>query len=211
MKILFRSSLILILCVVFVGGVWFTAPPDTEARGASWSTTVYSNPDLIGTPVWQGVTPSVGFTWGAGQPVINGVVTTTAMDNFSIRFTTSSFFTAGTYRFTVQVDDGARLYVDGLLLINGWVGGMGLQTRQADYTFVGDGSHTITVEMFEQVGDATIIASWAVAVGPTITCQEGYSYTTCPSGGVFGGTAPSGCRPVVALMLFATMVGIHVR
>lgn len=171
MKILFRSSLIVILCAVFVGGVWFATPPDTEARGASWSATVYNNPDLVGAPIWQGVTPVVSFTWGAGQPVINGQITTTAVDNFSIRFTTSAFFTAGSYRFTVQADDGARLYVDGMLLINGWVSGMGLQTFQADRTFVGDGNHTITIEYREVVGDATIIASWAVAVGvlPTAT------------------------------------------
>lgn len=171
MKIMFRIGLIITLCIVAIGGAWLAAPTPIEARGASWSVSVFNNPDLAGAPVWVGVSPSVSYTWGSGAPVISGAVTTAAVDNFSVRFVASTFFTAGTYRFTVQVDDGARLFVDGMLLINAWQSGLGLQTRQADYTFVADGNHTITVEMFDTIGDATIVASWAVASGvlPTPT------------------------------------------
>ncbi len=171
MKTMFRISLVVTLCLVVIGGSWLAAPVKLEARGTFWTASVFSNPDLVGTPVWVGVSPNVAYTWGAGPPVINGMATGAPADNFSVRFTTTTFFTAGTYRFTVQVDDGARLYVDGMLLINGWQAGLGLRTLQADHTFATDGNHTITVEMFETVGDATILASWAVAVGtlPTAT------------------------------------------
>ncbi len=171
MKTMLRISLIVTLILTVVGGAWLAVPISTEARGTSWSVSVYNNPDVIGNPVWVGLSPAVSYSWGSGAPVINGVSTGAPVDNFSVKFVTTAFFTAGTYRFTVQVDDGARLYVDGLLLINGWQSGLGLRTLQADYTFVGDGNHTITVEMFDAVGDATIVASWAVAVGvlPTPT------------------------------------------
>jgi uncharacterized protein YraI len=171
MKTMLRLAIITLICVTFIGGLWIAIPP-TEARGGSWTVSVFSNPSLAGSPNYVGVAPSVSYTWGASAPVINGVNTGSygvPADNFSVRFTTSTFFTAGNYRFTVQVDDGARLYVDGLLLVNQWVAGLGLRTYQADYTFSADGNHTITVEMFDSTGDATIIANWALSVGPLPT------------------------------------------
>ena len=171
---LFRLGLILSLAALVFGGVWGLRPPETQARGAAWTASVFNNRDLVGSPVWTGVSSTVNYTWGAGPPVINGMATGAPADNFSVRFTTTAFFTAGKYRFTVQVDDGARLYVDGLLLINAWTSGLGLQTHQADYTFPTDGNHTIIVEMFDAVGDATIIATWAVAVGDLPTPTPAY-------------------------------------
>jgi uncharacterized protein YraI len=175
MKTMLRLAIITLICVTFIGGLWIATPP-TEARGGSWTVTVFSNPNLAGSPNYVGVAPSVNYTWGTGAPVINGVDTApygVPVDNFSVRFTTSAFFTAGNYRFTVQVDDGARLYVDGLLLINQWVAG-GFRTYQADFIASTDGNHTITVEMFDSTGDATIIANWALSVGPLPTAT-----TTC--------------------------------
>ena len=176
MRTMLRLSIITLLCITFIGGLWFTASP-TEARGASWTVSVFNNANLAGSPSYVSVAPSVSYTWGATAPVINGVNTGpygVPADGFSVRFTASAFFTAGNYRFTVQVDDGARLYVDGVLLINQWVAGLGLRTYQADYTFPADGNHTITVEMFDAIGDATIMASWALSAGAlptaTITC-----------------------------------------
>ena len=170
-KLAFRLSLVGALCGGLLFSLWFATPSSIEARGVTWSATVWSNPDLAGTSVWSGSSPSVNYAWGAGSPVINGTATGAPVDNFSVRFTTSTLFTTGNYRFTVQVDDGARLYVDGMLLINSWVSGAGLRTLQADYTFSSDSTHTITVEMFDAVGDATILASWAMASGtlPTMT------------------------------------------
>src|SRR5690606_40466709 len=106
------------------------------------------NRDFSGSPVWTGTTGAINFTWGSGPPVLDGVTTTGLTDNFSVRFTTGAFFTAGTYRFTVTVDDGARLYVDGALLINDWREAA-QRTLQAEHTFATDGTHTIIVEMFD--------------------------------------------------------------
>ncbi len=170
-----RWMIVAMLCAALVGGLWAASPPHSEARGASWTVSVFNNPDLFGSPIWVGLSPAVNHTWGAGPPVIGGVATGAPADNFSVRFTTSTFFMAGNYRFTVQVDDGARLYVDGLLLINQWQAGLGFRTFQADYNFVSDGLRTITVEMFDAMGDATIIASWSLAVGPLPTATPFYA------------------------------------
>ncbi|MBI5960032.1 MAG: SH3 domain-containing protein [Chloroflexi bacterium] len=175
MKTSLRFVVVLGLCLSFITGLWISAPTAvTEARGAAWSVVVYNNKDLAGGPIWSGASPNVSYTWGAGAPVINGQVTGAPVDNFSVRFSASAFFTAGNYRFTVQVDDGARLYIDGLLVINQWTTGT-FRSFQYDFNFTADGNHNIVVEMFDSVGDASIIANWALAVGPpaptaTTTC-----------------------------------------
>lgn len=165
MKKSVRGLVVIALAVVVLGSVLIAAPT-SSAQATSWSVVVFGNRDLAGAPVFTGVSPNVSYAWGAGPPVINGMATGAPTDNFSARFTTSAFFTTGNYRFTIQVDDGARLYVDGLLLINAWQAGQGLRTLQADYTFPSDGTHTIMVEMFDAVGDATIVATWALSSGP---------------------------------------------
>jgi uncharacterized protein YraI len=182
MKATFRFILILILSIVLAVGLW-AAPPRSEALGTSWTVYVYGNQDLAGTPLYTGVSPAINYNWGFNAPVINGVDTSAygvPIDRFSVRFTGSMFFTAGTYQFTVQVDDGARLYIDGGLLINQWVGG-GLRTFQASYSFATDGNHTITVEMFDAIDQAVILVSWAL-IGP-------------PSGGGGGGTGTGTGQP----------------
>ncbi len=167
MKTAFRLTMILVLSVVLVAAM--IVPTRSEARGASWTAYVYGNQDLAGTPLFTGVSPAINYNWGLNAPVINGVDTSAygvPPDRFSVRFTSSIFFTAGSYQFTLQVDDGARLYIDGGILINQWVEGA-LRTFQANYSFGTDGNHTVTVEMFDSLYDASILASWALTGPPS--------------------------------------------
>jgi uncharacterized protein YraI len=172
MKRFLRLTMIAVLCAVLLGGLWITTPDRTAAQGSTWTVQVFNNQNLAGTPIWTGTTPNVNYTWGQGAPVINGVATGAPADNFSIRFETTTLFTAGSYRFTATYDDGVRLYIDGALLINDWTTGS-QRTRQADFTFGADGNHVLRVEYFEATVDATILVSWAVAVGPTPTTNYG--------------------------------------
>lgn len=173
-----RATIIAGLCLALASGLWIAAPPRGEARGGSWDVQVFNN----GTPIWTGISPNVNYTWGAGSPVINGIPTGAPADNFSVRFNTTAFFTAGNYRFTVQVNDGARLYIDDPArtlppLINDWRSDNVFHTVQADYNFPVDGNHTITIEMRDTIGDAAIIANWALAVGPLPSPSPSYTGT----------------------------------
>lgn len=163
MNRLVRWLTILTVTVAALGVAVVDTPPTASAQGI-WTVQVWNNRDFSGAPVWTGTTGAINFTWGSGPPVINGVTTTGLTDNFSVRFTTGAFFTAGTYRFTVTVDDGVRLYVDGALLINDWREAA-QRTLQAEHTFATDGTHTIIVEMFDAQYDAAIHANWALTTG----------------------------------------------
>jgi len=156
----------LLLIALAFGGGPLGGLPTGHAQGGSWAVSVFDNPDLAGSPRYTTTVSAVTFLW-PNAPVINGVDTAglgVPADHYSARFMTQAFFSAGAYRFTVQVDDGARLWVDGGLLINEWTGGA-LRTLTADTTFAADGIHTITVEMFDNVAEAAIIASWARTSG----------------------------------------------
>jgi len=166
-----RWLTILAVTVAALGVVIADTPPSASAQGA-WTAQVWNNRDFAGAPVWTGTTGAINFTWGQGPPVINGVTTTGLTDNFSVRFTTSAFFSAGTYRFTMLVDDGGRLFVDGVAVINDWREAA-QRTVQGEHTFATDGTHTIVVEMFDALYDATIHANWALTSGGGTTPPTG--------------------------------------
>src|SRR5690606_29643241 len=95
----------------------------------------------------------INFNWGTGSPA-SGI----PADNFSVRWTRTLNFNAGTYRFHVRMNDGARVYVDNNLIINDWVESP-LRERTADIS-LSAGSHTIIVEYFEGINQAVVEFWW---------------------------------------------------
>ena len=88
-------------------------PPPCAGDGLS--EVYFNNKDFTGSQVPR-IDPAVDFNWGLNAPV-PGI----ARDTFSVRWTgqVEAPFTE-TYTFTVQADDGVRLWVDDQLLIDGW-------------------------------------------------------------------------------------------
>ncbi|MFN8373362.1 MAG: SH3 domain-containing protein [Anaerolineae bacterium] len=132
-----------------------------EQFGSNWSAQYYNNVSFSGTPVSR-IDAAINFSFGAGSPD-----PAIPADNFSARWTgTQAYATAGTYTFTLSRDDGARVFLDGTLIMNHTEGGA--QTFTADI-FVSAGSHTIVVEYFELSGNASISFSWRLSSGSTVT------------------------------------------
>ncbi len=124
----------------------------------------YNTPDLSGPVVLVRDDPAVNFNWGSGSPG-----SPVRADNFSVRWTNWVSFGAGTYRFTLRVDDGARLYIDDVLVLNCW-------TPQPATTYTVDrtlsaGYHSIRLEYFEAGGDAVAQLSWSLT-GSTPTYPD---------------------------------------
>ncbi len=80
-------------------------------------------------------------------------ITSCAKDNFSARWNKIQYFNAGSYAFTLQSDDGVRLWVDNNILIDSWI--IGQTDTQAELTLT-QGYHDIKVEYFDSTGAADI-------------------------------------------------------
>jgi hypothetical protein len=91
--------------------------------------------------------PAIAFDWGTWGP--GGGVPAT---NFSVRWTRTEEFAGGTYRFHATVDDGVRIYVDDVLVLDYWR--IGPATSVSCDHYLSPGRHTIRVEYFQAEGVA---------------------------------------------------------
>ena len=132
------------------------APTPTPAPGSGgqWRGAYYANVDLSGDPLFVRNDTGVNFRWGLRSPD-----TRLNTDRFSVRWTRTINFQGGLYRFTMVVDDGVRIWVDDKLVLDQW-------RVQAETTYTVEvaltpGNHLITIEYFDDTGNATAVFSFA--------------------------------------------------
>ena len=131
------------------------------ANGDNWRGAYYNNRDLTGSPRLVQYDPQINFNWGTGSPSPDQIGT----DDFSARWTRNLNLPAGLYRFTLTVDDGARLRVNDLLLIDKWQT-QSPSTYSADINLPG-GPVPVRLDYFEDTGGAIIQLRWeALARAP---------------------------------------------
>ncbi len=126
-----------------------------QQSGGEWKAEYFNNVTLSGPPALTRNESALNYNWGAGSPAA-GVVNS---DYFSARWTRSVSIPTGMTRFTMAVDDGARLWVNGHLLIDAW-------RDQAAATYTGDiylpgGAVTVEMQYYENTGMAVAQLSWA--------------------------------------------------
>ncbi|MDH3675833.1 MAG: PA14 domain-containing protein, partial [Anaerolineae bacterium] len=125
---------------------WLEAYPD-------WRGEYFNNPNLSGVPVLVRNDAMPKFSWGPSSPG-PGI----PADYFSVRWSRDLYFSAGTYRFKVSVDDGARLWVDDNLIIDQWQVGVP-RTFRSEITLT-EGFHRIRLEYFDAYYDAQVHLDW---------------------------------------------------
>jgi len=121
-----------------------------------WKGEYFNNTNLAGDPVMRR-DDGGGFlskNFGAGSP---SSICGPGPDNFSVRWTQRSPFTANVYRFTVTADDGFRLYVDDVKIMDFWNGPPG---TNAINVLINEGNRKITLEYREFGGTASADLSW---------------------------------------------------
>lgn len=141
----------------------------TPASYPNWKGEYFANRTLSGTSTVVRNDKAVDFDWGSGTPAPG-----LPADSFSVRWTQVTKFSKGTYRFTLRVDDGVRLFVDGKKILDKWQDG---SVREYTVDRAMDGSHTIVVEYYEHTGKALIKVSWNIQPTPTATLAQ----TTTPT------------------------------
>ncbi len=129
--------------VTYIPPTW-TPRPITEWRGE-----YFGNATLSNAPVVVRNDPDVNFNWGRGAPANR-----LPADNFSARWTRQLTFAAQTYRFSVRADDGVRVWLDNVLIIDEWhIYADRLYTYDANLLA---GPHLLRIEYYEASGDASI-------------------------------------------------------
>ncbi|HLF28778.1 MAG TPA: PA14 domain-containing protein [Anaerolineae bacterium] len=114
-----------------------------------WQGEYFANRDLSGAPALVRNDPALNFSWGNGSPDQR-----IPLDGFSARWTRELTFPAGVTQFTVRADDGARLFVDNVRVIDEWHDG-----PAATYTgsaSLNAGRHTVALEYYENTGSAAV-------------------------------------------------------
>ena len=126
----------------------------SETTGGTYKEELFSNSNLSGAPAVVNKVSNVNYSWGTGGP--SGVPT----DGFSGRWTTLvTVPSTGTYTFYVTSDDGQRLFVDGVTLVDDWIL-HGPMTRTASLNLTANSKVPIVYEFFESGGEATAILEW---------------------------------------------------
>lgn len=135
----------------------------TLEEHTNWRVEGYANQDLAGAPfrVWSQDHLDVNYRGNGthGLP----------RDRFSLRWERIITFDGGLYRFFVHKNDGARVWVDGQLIIDHWKDccDEGHQFH-ADLPLIA-GDHTVRVEYYEKEGDAWVRLWWERKPLPALT------------------------------------------
>ena len=110
---------------------------------------------MSGSPALTRQDARIAFNWGDGAPSAG-----LPSDNFSVRWTASIPFQAGSYRFMTTSDDGIRVTIDGRTIINEWRD-QPPRSYSTDLALAG-GPHEIVVEYYEHGGGATAKFDWTL-------------------------------------------------
>jgi uncharacterized protein YraI len=155
-----RRALLLLLGIALL--LMLTTVVTVQADyGVNWTGQFFNCPDLSCAPVVAAASYPNGlnFTW-PDKPTdgLGTQLTAVNADNFSARFISSQNFNQATYQFVLFVDDGGRVFIDGVVVIDQFgPGHLGTYTINRDMTA---GLHTIVVEYNEVSGSAIIQFQW---------------------------------------------------
>ena len=117
--------------------------------------TYFNNMDLSGTSYTR-LDKTVNFNWGSGSPA-PGI----APNTFSVRWTgfVKPQFSQ-TYTFSTNTDDGVRLWVNNVQLVNRWIN-QGATTYSGSITLKAGVKYPIVMEYFQNTGGASAQLFWS--------------------------------------------------
>lgn len=166
------SSVLIAVLMMAALVALLTGTVSAQQTGTNWTGTFYNNTTLTEPAVATESYPNgVFFNWGGGPPLkadnstpVPGVTP----DNFSARFTSSQLFSqGGTYTFTVYVDDGARVIINGATVLDQF--NQNTTGTYRTFTFQQNVSANqnlaITIEFVEFTGNAVMSFQWGLSSG----------------------------------------------
>ena len=130
-------------------------PVTCPGTASGWIGQYYATANLSGPMVLCRDDASINFDWGSGSPAAE-----VPADRFSARWTKQQNFAAGTYTFRMGTDDGGRLYIDGVLVLDRWVDQAYPSNVPSVSVRLTAGVHTIVLEYYENGGVAAATLTW---------------------------------------------------
>jgi LysM repeat protein len=126
-----------------------TGPTPTPSPTGNWTAQYWPNRFFSGSAKCTLHVDRVNFNFGSKGPGC-GIAGT----NFAARYTRTRYFDQGLYRFHAIVDDGVRVWVDNILIIDQWH-----DTAVKEYTAdkqLSAGNHTLQVDYYQNQGTGQI-------------------------------------------------------
>ena len=131
-------------------------PPTSTPTGTGLSASYYNNTTLTGSPALTR-TEAVNFNWGSSSPATSVV----SADNFSVRWTGRVTPTGtGIHHFRTYSDDGVRLWVNGVQLINNWTQHSPTYDTSASVNLTAGQAYDISLEFYSASGRAVMQLAW---------------------------------------------------
>jgi mono/diheme cytochrome c family protein len=142
--------------VAEIGGQETTAPTSTPSTtGTGLVGQYFNNTSLTGTPVLQR-TEAVNFGWSTRSPGpgVNA-------DKFSVRWTgTVKASSTGKFQFQTVSNDGVRVWINGVLVINNWTKHATTTNSSASINLTGGTRYSVTMEFYDDTGAAVARLRW---------------------------------------------------
>jgi len=149
---------------------------------AGWKAEYWDRPNssdgqnaFVGPPTYVDDEPAITYDWGTNGPANGHIGVWSA--HFSARWTRTLTFAPRSYTFTMVVDDGGRLLIDGAPVIDQWH-----DANRATYTWTGDlsGSHSMEMDYYQNGDNAVAQLAWAQNIPPTNTPTDTQAPTNVP-------------------------------
>jgi hypothetical protein len=127
--------------------------PEPTPQITEWRGEYFTNRKLEGDPALVRNDKNIDFNWQSKAPA-SGL----PVNDFSVRWTREVKFDAAIYRFSVEADDGVRLWVDDRMVIDLWkdsernLGSVDLALTK--------GNHDLKLEYYEHSGNALAYLGW---------------------------------------------------
>jgi hypothetical protein len=157
------------------GGTVTTSIEDT------WTAEYYGNKDLEGDVLYTETIPGPWLLkeWPYGEGPRQGGVPD---DMFSARFTTTHTFEAGNVNFRLRSDDGSRMYLNGVLIIDAWEDrdGSWFESRVLP---IPAGTYTIMVEYYDASGANLVEAQFEPTTDLPAANDQNFTLPGTPVGG----------------------------
>lgn len=145
------TSMAVMLLLALLGSIFGVAHP--AAAAGQWYAEYFPNTTLTGSPSLTRYESDLTHDWGTGGPG-SGIPN----DGFSARYTQDIWFDSATYRFTYRSDDGLRVWINDVLIVDSW-GDHAAEWKTRDYTVSG-GTTRVRIEYYEAWGTALLQVDW---------------------------------------------------